>query len=59
MAMRKTASKARRVVREDEQTVTPSSGNVFADLGQDVRIVVHPKPCSRSRATLRATVGVD
>jgi predicted XRE-type DNA-binding protein len=32
IAMRKTASKARRLVPEDEQTVTPSSGNVFADL---------------------------
>lgn len=28
-------------------------------LGQDVRIVVQPKPRSRSRATLRATVGAD
>ena len=31
--MGKTASKARRPAREDEATVTPSSGNVFADLG--------------------------
>src|SRR6266700_6372888 len=28
-------------------------------LGQDVRIVVQPKPRSRSRARLRATVGAD
>ena len=28
-------------------------------LGQDVRIVVQPKPRSRSRATLRATVAAD
>jgi predicted XRE-type DNA-binding protein len=123
--MRKTASKARRLVHEDEQPVTPSGGNVFADLGLpeadellakadlahtiqqliqarglsqraaarrlgvaqpdlsnlyrgrlegfsierlcrlltalglDVRIVVQPKPRSRSRATLRAMVAAD
>jgi len=28
-------------------------------LGQDVRIIVQPKPRSRSRATLRATVAAD
>src|SRR5258708_8191686 len=33
IAMGKTASKARRPAREDEAAVTPSSGNVFADLG--------------------------
>src|SRR5438876_319905 len=124
-AMRKAASKARRQTSADEGTVTPSSGNVFEDLGlraadkllakadvahaiqqfirargpsqraaarrlgvaqpdvsnlyrgrlegfsierlcrlltalgQDVRIVVRPKPRSRSRARLRATVGAD
>ncbi len=123
--MGKTASKARRPAREDGARVTPSSGNVFADLGlrdadellakadlahtiqqliqaqgpsqraaarrlgvaqpdlsnlcrgrldgfsierlcrlltalgQDVRIVVQPKPRSRSRATLCATVAAD
>ncbi len=121
--MPKTPSRSRRPTRRKEATVTPSSGNVFADLelrdaeellakadlahaiqqviqaqglsqraaarrlavaqpdlsnlyrgrlegfsierlcrllttlGQDVRIVVQPKPRSRSRATLRATVG--
>lgn len=120
--MRKTPSKARRPAPQNEATITPSSGNVFADLGlhdadellakadlahaiqhliqaqglsqraaarrlgvaqpdlsslyrghldgfsierlcrlltalgQDVRIVVQPKPRSRSHATLRATV---
>jgi predicted XRE-type DNA-binding protein len=123
--MRKTASKARRPVHEDAKTVTPSGGNVFADLGLpeadellakadlahtiqqliqarglsqraaarrlgvaqpdlsnlyrgrlegfsierlcrlltalglDVRIVVQPKPRSRSHATLRAMVTAD
>lgn len=123
--MRKTGSKTRRPPAVHEATVTPSSGNVFADLelrdadellakadlahaiqqliqaqglsqraagrrlgvaqpdlsnlyrgkldgfsierlcrlltalGQDVRIVVQPKPRSRSRATLRATVGAE
>ena len=120
--MRKTPLKARRPASQDETTITPSTGNVFADLGlhdadellakadlahaiqhliqaqglsqraaarrlgvaqpdlsslyrgrldgfsierlcrlltglgQDVRIVVQPKPRSRSHATLRATV---
>ena len=120
--MRKTPAKARRLVPQDKATITPSSGNVFADLGlgdadellakadlahtiqrliqaqgvsqraaarrlgvaqpdlsslyrgrldgfsierlcrlltalgQDVRIVVHPKPPSRAHATLRTSV---
>jgi predicted XRE-type DNA-binding protein len=33
IAMPRTASKVRQLVREDKQTITPSSGNVFADLG--------------------------
>ncbi len=123
--MPKSTSKTRRPAGREEATVTPSSGNVFADLGlrdadellakadlahviqqliqarglsqrvaarrlgvaqpdlsnlyrgrlegfsierlcrlltalgQDVRIVVQPKPRSRSRASLRATVAAD
>src|SRR2546426_3330917 len=34
IAMPKAASRTRRSARRDEATVTPSSGNVFADLGR-------------------------